>query len=57
MGLGLYFEPGEGPKFERPVRTPADIEKLAVADPNHELQYVMNAVSMAFVVHLMVGCR
>jgi uroporphyrinogen decarboxylase len=25
MGLGLYFVEGEGPKFERPVRTPADI--------------------------------
>lgn len=45
MGLGLYFEPGEGPKFERPVRTLKDIEKLAVPDPNQELQYVMNAVS------------
>ncbi|NNJ71656.1 MAG: uroporphyrinogen decarboxylase [Enterobacterales bacterium] len=45
MGLGLYFEPGEGPKFDHPVRTVADINKLAVPDPNQELQYVMNAVS------------
>ena len=45
MGLGLYFEPGEGPKFERPVRSAADVAKLAVPDPNQELQYVMNAVS------------
>ncbi|MBT8450142.1 MAG: uroporphyrinogen decarboxylase, partial [Gammaproteobacteria bacterium] len=36
---------GEGPKFEHPVRTVADINKLAVPDPNQELQYVMNAVS------------
>ncbi|HSQ07118.1 MAG TPA: uroporphyrinogen decarboxylase family protein, partial [Chromatiaceae bacterium] len=26
MGLGLYFTEGEGPRFERPVRTAADIE-------------------------------
>jgi len=45
MGLGLYFEEGEGPKFERTVRTEADINKLFVPDPNQELQYVMNAVS------------
>lgn len=45
MGLGLYFEEGEGPKFERTVRTEADIDKLFVPDPNQELQYVMNAVS------------
>jgi uroporphyrinogen decarboxylase len=28
MGLGLYFETGEGPKFRKPVRTEADIEAL-----------------------------
>ncbi len=45
MGLGLYFEEGEGPRFERTVQTAADIDKLFVPDPNQELQYVMNAVS------------
>ncbi|GGA64037.1 uroporphyrinogen decarboxylase [Neiella marina] len=45
MGLGLYFETGEGPKFTNPVRTAADVAKLAAPDPNQELQYVMNAVS------------
>src|ERR1700743_223401 len=33
MILGLEFEAGEGPKFERPIRTPADIDKLGVPDP------------------------
>ena len=28
MGLGLYFSEGEGPRFERPVRTEADVAKL-----------------------------
>ncbi|MCL1078097.1 uroporphyrinogen decarboxylase [Parashewanella spongiae] len=45
MGLGLYFEAGEGPKFERPTDTIAAIEKLSIPDPEDELGYVMNAVS------------
>lgn len=45
MGLGLYFEQGEGPRFKKPVRTVADIQALAVPDPNDELRYVMDAVS------------
>jgi uroporphyrinogen decarboxylase len=44
MGLGLYFADGEGPKFERPVRTDADVARLAAPDPNAELHYVMDAV-------------
>ena len=45
MGLGLYFAEGEGPNFERPVRTAADVEKLPIPDPEGELKYVMDAVS------------
>ncbi len=44
MGLGLYFSEGEGPKFERPVRTAAAIGALGVPDPEQELRYVMDAV-------------
>ena len=44
MGLGLYFVEGEGPKFERPLRSAADIDKLAVPDMETELRYVMDAV-------------
>ena len=44
MGLGLYFVDGEGPKFERPVRTEADVDRLACPDPNVELRYVTDAV-------------
>lgn len=44
MGLGLYFEEGEGPKFERVLQQEADIQKLAVPDMA-ELQYVFNATS------------
>lgn len=46
MGLGLYFSEGEGPRFERPVRTAADIAALPVPDPEIELRYVMDAVRL-----------
>jgi uroporphyrinogen decarboxylase len=46
MGLGLYFETGEGPKFERPVRTKAEIRKLAVPDVEDTLGYVFDAVRL-----------
>ena len=44
MGLGLYFEEGEGPRFERPVRGEADVKALGVPDPETDLGYVMDAV-------------
>ena len=44
MGLGLYFTEGEGPRFERPVRSAAQIRALPVPDPEQELGYVMEAV-------------
>jgi uroporphyrinogen decarboxylase len=46
MGLGLYFAEGEGPKFERPVRTEEDIARLAVPDVGASLRYVTDAVSL-----------
>jgi len=44
LGLGLEFEAGEGPRLDRPVRTPADIDRLPTLDPERELRYVMDAV-------------
>lgn len=46
MGLGLYFEAGEGPKFRKPLRTAEDIEKLPVVNTAQDLSYVTDAVSM-----------
>ncbi|MEJ6773903.1 MAG: uroporphyrinogen decarboxylase [Porticoccaceae bacterium] len=46
MGLGLYFEEGEGPKFRKQVRTEADIEQLEVINTASDLPYVTDAVSM-----------
>jgi uroporphyrinogen decarboxylase len=45
MGLGLEFVAGEGPKFARPVRTEADVARLAVPDIGTSLRYVTDAVS------------
>lgn len=44
MKLGLYFETGEGPRFERPIQSLQDIEKLPIPDPEDELGYVMEAI-------------
>jgi uroporphyrinogen decarboxylase len=46
MGLGLSFEAGEGPRFARPVRSAADVARLAVPDMDTELRYVMDAVRL-----------
>ena len=46
MGLELYFEDGEGPRFRKPVRSEADITRLGVPDPEDDLRYVMDAVRL-----------
>jgi uroporphyrinogen decarboxylase len=46
MGLGLYFSEGEGPGFERPLRSAAAIRSLGVPDPEQSLGYVMAAVRL-----------
>ena len=44
MGLGLQFAAGEGPRFERPLRTEADV--LALRPPDLDrLRYVFDAVA------------
>ena len=45
MGLGLYFEEGEGPRFERPVRSGKEIRALPTPDVATDLGYVFDAVS------------
>lgn len=44
MGLELVLEEGVGPVFNKPIRCTADIDQLAVPDPEGELGYVMDAV-------------
>lgn len=45
LGLGLYFEEGEGPRFRKTVRSEADLAGLNSFKASDDLSYVMNAVS------------
>jgi uroporphyrinogen decarboxylase len=45
MGLGLYFETGEGPRFKKIVRTAQDVADLPVVNTPRDLDYVLKAVS------------
>jgi uroporphyrinogen decarboxylase len=45
MGLGLSFQQGEGPQFERPLREEWAIRDLQAPDPYDHLRYVVDAVS------------
>ncbi len=44
LGLGLYFEEGEGPRFHKTVRSEADLARLNTIRAEDDLGYVMNAV-------------
>ena len=46
MGLGLSFAEGEGPRFEKVVRSKADVDALKHPDPANSLAYVMDAVAL-----------
>lgn len=46
MGLELSFHEGEGPRFAKPIRTAADVGRLAIPDPERELAYVPAAVRL-----------
>lgn len=46
MGLGLHFVEGEGPKFERPIRSKSDVAAISVPDIASTLGYVTDAVSV-----------
>jgi uroporphyrinogen decarboxylase len=46
MGMELVFTEGEGPSFPAPLRSAADVNRLAKPDPEVELRYVMDAVRM-----------
>ena len=44
MGLPFDFVKGEGPQIERPIDSPADIERLRVFEPRQALGYVLDAI-------------
>lgn len=44
MGLGLYFETGEGPRFKKVIRSEQDVASLKVTNTEKDLTYVTDAV-------------
>ena len=47
LGVGLEFSKGDGPVLHRPVRTPADVERLPRVDAAAAVPYVYEAVRQA----------
>lgn len=45
MGLGLFFESGEGPRFRKTIASKADVDAIPEIDSERDLAYVMNAVT------------
>lgn len=46
MGLGLHFAEGEGPQFEHPIRSAADVAALGVPDPLSTMPYVYETIRL-----------
>lgn len=44
MGMHLYFNEGEGPKFSHPIKSTLDIDNLRIIDPEIDLAYVMQTI-------------
>ncbi len=44
MGLGLSFAEGEGPQFDKPVRSARDVTAIGLPDMESDLGYVMEAI-------------
>ena len=46
MGLSLEFAKGEGPVIHDPVRSPADVARLRVIDPEEGFPYMFESIRM-----------
>jgi len=46
MGLGLTLDEGVGPRFSRPLASPAAVAELGIPDPETDLRYVTDAVRL-----------
>jgi uroporphyrinogen decarboxylase len=44
MGLPFDFVKGEGPQLERPIESPADIDRLRVFEPREALRHVLDTI-------------
>ena len=46
MGLPFDFIKGEGPQIEKPIESPADIERLTTFEPREALSHVLEAIGL-----------
>lgn len=46
MGLAFDFIKGEGPQLERPITSPADIDRLQTFDPREALAHVLETIRL-----------
>lgn len=46
MGLAFDFIKGEGPQIERPIDSPADIDRLRVFEPRAALSHVLETIAL-----------
>ncbi len=46
LGLGLRFVPGQGPVLERPLRSPADLDRLHPVEVEESLGYVLETLRL-----------
>lgn len=46
IGVDFEFAKGEGPRIHQPVRTPADVDQLAVGEPETDLKFVLEAIAL-----------
>jgi len=44
MGIDLEIEPSIGPIIHNPVRSPSDVDRLRLIDPDEEVGFVMDAI-------------
>jgi uroporphyrinogen decarboxylase len=46
MGLGVTIRPGVGPVIDRPIRTPEDLDRLRPLEPDVDVPFVLDTVSI-----------
>jgi uroporphyrinogen decarboxylase len=46
MGVDVQLVEGVGPVIDRPIRTPADVERLGVPEPEQSVPFVLEAVRL-----------
>lgn len=46
MGIDFYFGKNEGPVIKNPVRTPRDVERIKIIEPENDVPYLLKAIKL-----------